>query len=52
MASRKKIPLFAISALKREGLKPLIEAVARTLDELAGKDGSGAPSVDESGEQA
>ena len=36
MASRKKIPLFAISALKKEGLKPLVEAVARTLDELAG----------------
>jgi GTP-binding protein len=43
MASRKKIPIFAISALKAEGLKPLIEAVARTLDRLAEGKGSGAP---------
>jgi putative protein kinase ArgK-like GTPase of G3E family len=40
MASRKKIPVFAISALKKDGLKPLVEAVARTLDELAEKRGA------------
>ncbi|MGZ5515293.1 MAG: GTPase ObgE [Candidatus Aminicenantales bacterium] len=40
MASRKKIPVFAISALKKDGLKPLVEAVARTLDELAEKHGA------------
>jgi len=34
MAARKKIPLFAISALKREGLKPLVEAIARLLEDL------------------
>ena len=34
MAARKKIPFFAISALKREGLKPLVEALARTLERL------------------
>ena len=34
MAARKKIPLFAISALKREGLKPLVEAVARMLENV------------------
>ena len=43
MAARKKIPVFAISALKREGLKPLVEAVARKLDELAGRRERGAP---------
>jgi len=32
MAARKKIPFFAISALKREGLKPLVEALARALE--------------------
>jgi GTP-binding protein len=44
LAARKKIPLFAVSALKREGLRPLVEALARRLDELApaddAKDGS------------
>jgi GTP-binding protein len=34
MAARKKIPFFAISALKREGLKPLVAALARTLERL------------------
>ena len=52
MAARKKIPLFAISALKREGLKPLVEAVARTLEGLAGKDGNETPPANESGGQA
>jgi len=41
MAARKKIPFFAISAIKREGLKPLIEALARALDRLAEEHGSG-----------
>jgi GTP-binding protein len=45
MAARRKIPVVAISALKREGLKPLVEAVARTLDGLAAAEGSGAPPV-------
>ena len=40
MAARKKIPFFAISAIKREGLKPLVEALARTLERLGEKDGS------------
>jgi len=43
LAARKKIPLFAISALKREGLKPLVEAAARTLEGLAAKAGGEAP---------
>jgi GTP-binding protein len=34
MAARKKIPFFAISALKGEGLRPLVAAVARTLERL------------------
>ncbi len=37
MAARRKIPFFAISALKAEGLKPLVEALARELDRLGGK---------------
>jgi GTP-binding protein len=37
LAARRKIPLFAVSALKREGLRPLIEALARRLEELAPK---------------
>jgi GTP-binding protein len=42
MAARKKIPFFAISALKREGLKPLVVALTRSLDRLAetAKDGA------------
>jgi GTP-binding protein len=39
MAARKKIPFFAISAIRREGLKPLIEALARALERLGEKDG-------------
>jgi GTP-binding protein len=37
LAARRKIPLFAVSALKREGLRPLVEALARRLEELAPK---------------
>ncbi|HDT14476.1 MAG TPA: GTPase ObgE [Candidatus Aminicenantes bacterium] len=43
MAARRKIPVFAVSALKREGLGPLVEAVARELDLLAGNNGGGQP---------
>jgi len=39
MAARKKIPFFAISAIKSEGLKPLIEALARGIERLAEADG-------------
>jgi GTP-binding protein len=39
LAGRKKIPLFAISALKREGLRPLVEAAARTLAAIAEPEG-------------
>jgi len=35
LAARRKIPLFAVSALKREGLRPLVECVARMLEEIA-----------------
>ncbi len=35
MAARRKIPLYAISALKREGLRPLVEGVARLLGRIA-----------------
>ncbi len=34
MAARRKIPFFAISAVKGEGLKALVEAAARELDRL------------------
>ena len=40
LAARRKIPVFALSALKREGLRPLVEAVARMLGDLAAKDGN------------
>jgi len=43
MAARKKIPFFAISALKREGIRPLVGALARALDRLGEKDGGGTP---------
>ena len=43
MAARRKIPVFAVSALKREGLGPLVEAVARELDLLTAKGGRGEP---------
>jgi len=42
MAARKKIPFFAISALNGGGLKPLVDAVARTLDRLREKVAKGA----------
>jgi GTPase len=38
MATRRKVPLFTISALKGEGLRPLVEAVARRLGELRVQD--------------
>ena len=38
MAARRKIPLFAVSALKRQGLEAMVEAAARALDRLAGRD--------------
>ncbi len=41
LAARRKIPLFAISALKKEGLKPLVEAAARMLAEIAAAGGGG-----------
>jgi GTP-binding protein len=34
LAGRKKIPFFAISALKGGGLKPLVQALAQTLERL------------------
>jgi GTP-binding protein len=34
LAGRKKIPFFAVSALKGEGLKPLVAAIAKTLERL------------------
>jgi len=37
MAARKKIPFFAISAVKAEGLRPLVAAMARILEELEEK---------------
>jgi GTP-binding protein len=37
LAARKRIPVFPVSALKRQGLRPLVEAVARTLERLAEK---------------
>jgi GTP-binding protein len=43
MAARKKIPIFAISALKREGIRPLVGALVRALDRLGEKDGGGTP---------
>lgn len=39
MAARRKIPVFAISALKKEGLKPLVEAAARALAEIEAASG-------------
>ncbi len=39
MAARRKLPFFALSALKREGLKPLVDALARTLDRLGAEGG-------------
>jgi len=39
MAARRKLPFFAVSALKGEGLKPLVDALARELDKTGGKAG-------------
>ncbi|MEN6310950.1 MAG: GTPase, partial [Acidobacteriota bacterium] len=37
MAAKKKIPFFAISAIKSEGLRPLIAAMAKILEGLEEK---------------
>jgi GTPase len=51
LAARRKIPFFAVSALKREGLKPLVEAAARQLAEIAAATGSQAPAAKGPGER-
>jgi GTP-binding protein len=43
MAARKKLPFFAISAIKSEGLRPLVGALAAALDRLAEEAGAAAP---------
>ena len=43
LAAGKKIPFFAISAIKEEGLRPLIEALARGLARLGEGSGEGGP---------
>jgi GTP-binding protein len=45
MAARKKLPFFAISAIKSEGLRPLVGALAAALDRLAEEAGAAAPPV-------
>jgi len=40
LAGRKKIPFFAVSALKGEGLKPLVRAMAQMLERME-KEGPG-----------
>ncbi len=40
-AARRKMPFFAVSAIKGEGLGSLVEAIARVLAEAAEKDGRG-----------
>jgi hypothetical protein len=42
MAARKKIPFFAVSALDREGLKPLVDAMARMLERVKDEGGKDA----------
>jgi len=42
LAGRKKMPFFAISALKGDGLKPLVRAMAETLARLEKAGGGGA----------
>ena len=42
-AAGKKIPFFAISAIKEEGLRPLVEALARGLARLGEGSGEGSP---------
>jgi len=41
LAAAKKVPFFAVSAIKGEGLRPLVQALARGLERLAGRDGEG-----------
>lgn len=43
LAAGKKIPFFAISAIKEEGLRPLVEALARGLARLGEGSGEGGP---------
>jgi GTP-binding protein len=43
MAGRKKIPFFAISALKGEGVKRLVGAMAKVLERLENERGRGVP---------
>jgi len=45
MAARKKLPFFAISAIKSEGLRPLVGALSAALDRLAEEAGTAAPPV-------
>lgn len=45
MAARKKLPFFAISAIKSEGLRPLVGALAAALDRLAEEAGAASPPV-------
>ena len=49
MAARRKVPFFAVSALKREGLRPLVGALAAALDRLAEKAADGTPPAGGSG---
>lgn len=42
LAAREKVPFFAISALKGDGLGRLVAAVARALERLRGEGGTGA----------
>ena len=41
LAARKKIPFYAISAIKSEGLKPLVAAMAKILERLEEEGGGG-----------
>ncbi|MBM3304608.1 MAG: GTPase ObgE [Candidatus Aminicenantes bacterium] len=43
LAAGKKIPFFAVSAIKEEGLRPLVEALARGLARLGEGSGEGGP---------
>jgi GTP-binding protein len=45
MAARRKLPFFAVSALKREGLRPLVGALAAALDRLAEEAAESAPAA-------
>ena len=37
LARKKRLPFFAISALRKEGIRPLISALARELEKLRGQ---------------